>query len=79
VGKYKRLLPVVVYRMRVYLASMVLGEPIFTDYQEIRHKILNSAVSIKGIAWECKKCDKVKYVNIDERCKIISEEAAKLQ
>ena len=79
-GKYKRLLSVVIYKMRVYLASKVLGEPIFReDQQELRHNIINSTVAIKGIICECRNCDKVKYSNVCKRCKIISEEAAKIR
>lgn len=78
-GKCKPLLSVVLYKIRIYLAAKILGEPIFTDYQEIRHNIINSVVAIKGIICVCKECDKVKYSNISKRCRIISEEAAKLQ
>ncbi len=78
-GKYNRLLSVVIYKMRVCLASKILGEPIFTDYQEVRHRIINSAVAIKGMACEYKERDKEKYLSICGECKIISEEAAKIQ
>lgn len=79
-GKYRRLLSVVVYKTRVYLASKILGEEIFTDYQDVRHRIINSTVAIKGLVCkECKECNRIKYNKIDRRCKIISEEAMKLK
>lgn len=77
--KYKRLLSVVVYKIRVYLASKILGEEIFTDYQDVRHRIINSAVSIKGMVYKCRKCSMIRYKEIDKRCGEISEEAMKLK
>ncbi len=78
-AKLKRLLSFITYRVRVYLASKILGEKIYTDYQDVRHSIINSAVAIKGMVYKCRKCSMIRYNEIDKRCGEISEQAAKLK
>lgn len=73
--KYSYLL----WRVRIYLASLLLGEPIYKkDNQEIRHNIISNAVRIK---WLTLKNDisKEDYDVICESCSIICGEADKVK